>query len=607
MAKNNVKIAFITDEYYAIPTYVTICSMKKSKLKTSRYNIYVIYTDVNESFLNNLLQLHSQDFKIKTIKVDNEFSDLDLSNIHVSTAAILKFKLDSILSNLNKVLYLDGDLIIQHDLSDLYNTNISNKYAGVVKDIAPMILYQPTMNKKLGITHRHYFNSGVMLLNLKKIRLDNIQNKLIDYRKNGLNFFMDQDALNVCFQDNVEYLDIKNNFLVTLLDRFSIEEICKYYNTSVKDSFSNSVILHFCSKFKPWKYYDINFFDIWNDVYKETPYKEYYDRTYINTNPLIISLTSYPARIKTVNQTIESLLNQTHKADKVILWLAPEQFPNRESDLPQQLLDLRDKGLTIDWYHDIKSYKKLIPALQKYPDATIVTTDDDVIYDKDMFESYKIEPNAIHCHRAHLITMSGRKINKYNDFVWTNKLPRHLESDYKLFFTGVGGVLYPPRCLHNNVLNETEFMSLCPHGDDIWFWGNAVLNTTKIKLITNRIAPQLIEGTQEVALWQQNVKDGKNDIQIANLVKKYPKILKILLPKKKINLKPYLLFPYYLGAMLVMKFIILPRKKKQMARQNLFEMANDYKNLKAQVRELKSGLADTRTTVKRIEGIVNQQ
>ena len=56
---------------------------------------------------------------------------------------------------------------------------------------------------------------------------------------------------------------------------------------------------------------------------------------------LIVSLTSYPARIDTVNQTIETLLNQSLCPDKVILWLAPEKFPNREADLPQQLLDLR--------------------------------------------------------------------------------------------------------------------------------------------------------------------------------------------------------------------------------------------------------------------------
>ena len=80
-------------------------------------------------------------------------------------------------------------------------------------------------------------------------------------------------------------------------------------------------------------------------------------------NELIISLTSYPARIKNVHKTTNTLLNQSLKANKVILWLAENQFPNKEQDLPSKLLAQTTKGLTISWYHkDIKSYKKLIKA-----------------------------------------------------------------------------------------------------------------------------------------------------------------------------------------------------------------------------------------------------
>lgn len=142
---------------------------------------------------------------------------------------------------------------------------------------------------------------------------------------------------------------------------------------------------------------------------KKTPfYEEIVNRynSYQNKNSkaqLIVSLTSYPARIETVNQTIKSILNQSIKADKVILWLAPEQFPNKEKDLPEQLLSLRAKGLTIDWYHDIKSYKKLIPTLKKYPDAIIVTADDDNIYAvnwlEKLYNSYIKHPQDISCHR----------------------------------------------------------------------------------------------------------------------------------------------------------------------------------------------------------------
>lgn len=60
---------------------------------------------------------------------------------------------------------------------------------------------------------------------------------------------------------------------------------------------------------------------------------------------IIVSLTSYPARISTVHLTIDTLLSQTRKADKIILWLAPEQFPNKEDDLPAQLLAQTEGGI----------------------------------------------------------------------------------------------------------------------------------------------------------------------------------------------------------------------------------------------------------------------
>ncbi len=241
---------------------------------------------------------------------------------------------------------------------------------------------------------------------------------------------------------------------------------------------------------------------------------------------IIISLTSYPARINTVHQTIASLLAQTIKADKIILWLAEEQFLHKEKDLPPQLLALQNEGLEICWCHDIKSFKKLVPTLKNYPDAVVVTADDDVCYNKDWLEkmllSYIMQPEAIHCHRAHYITFKDNKLLPYRQWIW--KIKNHTAL-YNLIFTGVGGVLYPPHCLAQDVLDEKKFMNLCPQADDIWFWAMAVKNNTPIKVVENNITKlNFIDGTQENALWHSNVTDGQNDIQMQNVLREYPEI-----------------------------------------------------------------------------------
>ena len=219
---------------------------------------------------------------------------------------------------------------------------------------------------------------------------------------------------------------------------------------------------------------------------------------------IIISLTSFPARINTVHQVIESLIAQTKQADKIILWLAPEQFPGGEKDLPENLLNLKEHGLTIDWYHDIKSYKKLIPTLRKYPNDLIVTVDDDIIYKPTMLEKLYIEhtrhPNDVICHRATQFvyvrdkfkTIAGGK-KHYRGAHYLNKL------------TGCGGVLYPPNCFYQDILNEDLIMKLAPTNDDQWFWLMAALNGVGVRVARNKeIELNYVAGSQDVGLYLIN-------------------------------------------------------------------------------------------------------
>lgn len=246
------------------------------------------------------------------------------------------------------------------------------------------------------------------------------------------------------------------------------------------------------------------------------------------SNSIIISLTSFPARIKTIHKTIETIINQTYKPDKIILWLGEEQFPNKDNDLPQELLNLKDKGLEICYCEDIRSYTKLIPTLKKYPNDIIVTIDDDILYMNDWLEklvkAYQENPNYIHCHRAHLILFNKQgKILPYKK--WKFAVSR-VKTSYNNFLTGVGGVLYPPNSLHPDIFNEQKFKELAPFADDIWFWAMAVLNGTKINVIKNNYTKlKYVDGTQECGLYQINVNSRKNDEQLANVLKEYPQIM----------------------------------------------------------------------------------
>ncbi len=249
--------------------------------------------------------------------------------------------------------------------------------------------------------------------------------------------------------------------------------------------------------------------------------------------PIIVSLTSFPPRIKMVAKCIDTLLCQSIKPDKVILWLAYEQFPEKYDNLPEELLNLQQYGLEIRWCSDIKSYKKLIPTVKEFKDCIIVTTDDDLLYDSNwlelLYETYQKNPNNIICHRITKVyweneqwcfTTGGKDV--YNHPSYLNKL------------VGCGGVLYPPGSLSNEVTKEEAFMRLAPTNDDVWFWCMGVLNGYKVLPAYNRIRwNKEIKGTSASALSNLNAQAVVRE-QLENVLDAYP-IIRERLMKEVFN------------------------------------------------------------------------
>ncbi|MCK8493758.1 hypothetical protein M0L20_17965 [Spirosoma sp. RP8] len=256
---------------------------------------------------------------------------------------------------------------------------------------------------------------------------------------------------------------------------------------------------------------------------------------------VIVSLTSYGDRINDIHLTIFSLLVQTYKPNRILLWLTANEYPNRELDLPDSLLSLKNLGLEVKWCNDYKSYNKLIPALLEFPEYTIVTADDDVFYAKDwlkkLFDSYVEFPHYIHTHKASKVRhLKNSSFDRYTN--WEDALPGSVS--YKNFLKGVSGVLYPPRSLHIDATRSDIFLSLSPYADDVWFWSMAVLNKVKVKVIKDNISSHRYTnvgrelGGLSKTLHEINVQGGRNDSQLMNVLLYYPQINNILLAEYQI-------------------------------------------------------------------------
>lgn len=237
---------------------------------------------------------------------------------------------------------------------------------------------------------------------------------------------------------------------------------------------------------------------------------------------VIVSLTTYGRRLHDVYLTIESIMQGSVRPNRIILWLQEDYMT---MPLPSSLLRLQTRGLEIEYCQDLKSYKKLIPALTKYTEACIITIDDDVIYDVDMLEcllnSWHQHPECIHAHRVHQITTnSDGTIKKYSD--WTKCTVPDGEPAKYLLFTGVGGVLYPPHCLADETTDIAMFQQLAPWADDLWFYCMARKKGTLICKTPSRSEDGQLYVTnyrsQGGALWTRNVSGGNNDTQLAAIL-----------------------------------------------------------------------------------------
>lgn len=244
-------------------------------------------------------------------------------------------------------------------------------------------------------------------------------------------------------------------------------------------------------------------------------------------NIIVVSLTSYGKRTDSVHITIKSLFLQTDKPDVIILNLAEDEF-SRET-IPKNLKKLEEFGLVINFTKDIGSYKKLIPTLRLYPDAIIITVDDDVYYPsfmvKKLIQAYQAEPKKIHGYRGYRIPDLRSTLVPYSE--WDKCDSRKCGNDIML--TGVGAILYWPGCFHADIQKEELFMELAPTADDLWFKAMTALNNIPSNCLNDkkffRDNFRYTENSLVTPLKKQNVSLRNNDITLSKLINKYPELL----------------------------------------------------------------------------------
>lgn len=240
---------------------------------------------------------------------------------------------------------------------------------------------------------------------------------------------------------------------------------------------------------------------------------------------LIVSLTTFSKRIHSVHWVLETIARQTIRPNRVILWLDEDEY--KHEDLPLSLLKFVSKGLDIRFCENIRSYKKLIPTIKLFPEARIITIDDDILYPSDMIEQLVLEnkkfPNVIIGHRAHRIILDKKaRIKSY--LSWElETLSKKVGFD--IFITSGAGTIFPAQCFSKEALDSIAFLKLCPNADDVWFKAMSILNEVKCKKVDDDRKYSLrfltLPDDQDIGLYNVNIYRSGNDEQIKKVFNLY--------------------------------------------------------------------------------------
>jgi len=242
---------------------------------------------------------------------------------------------------------------------------------------------------------------------------------------------------------------------------------------------------------------------------------------------IILSLTSYGRRVSNVLPfTLISLLRQTVRPDAIVVWLDKDEWS--DDTLPKKLKKLKEKGITIQYCDNYRSYKKLTPALEEYPEDLIVTFDDDLFYDNRVLErllsSYYANPDCIIASKAHRITFDeSGNINPY--YKWEHDIDNQI--GYNLLPLGGEGVVYKTDLLHPDICKSELYLKLAPNADDIWFFFMSyLLGKSKVIIDNGGRSSVPIDlfyqyFNRNSALMWSNCGEGHNDSQILSVMQYY--------------------------------------------------------------------------------------
>lgn len=266
MIKNKIiPIFFATDKNYVPYLTVAIKSLVDKTNLNNKYKIFILSADLTTFDIVEIKSFERKNISIEIVdvseKIENIKNKVALRDYY-SVSIYFRLFIPTMFPQFDKAIYVDSDVIFNRDIADLFGVDIAQNYVGAVLDETvftneDFIYY---VNEALDVSEKQYFNSGVLIMNLKKFRDNNIEE---DFYKWVNDYYFgsvapDQDYLNCICKNKVKYLDLGWDKM-PLGDQLPDEKL---------------FLIHYNMFYKPWKYQGVMYEDYFWNAAKGTTYYE---------------------------------------------------------------------------------------------------------------------------------------------------------------------------------------------------------------------------------------------------------------------------------------------------------------------------------------------
>lgn len=266
MNKVTIPIFYAIDDGYSKFVAVSIKSLIMNANNNYNYDINVIYENLSEENAKKLKSLETDNVKIILTEMNQNLSMITdklgnrLREYTFTLTIFFRLFIPVMFPKYDKCIYIDADTVIPGDISRLYNEDLGNNYLGCIVDKSTIDneILASYFEEVVGIPRDKYINSGVLLMNSKKLRELKIDEKFLDlYTKYGFDVIApDQDYINSMCYGHIKYL----SDIYDAMPNPNNKEVEK------------PVIIHYNLFLKPWQYEKVQYYDYFWKYAKFTPY-----------------------------------------------------------------------------------------------------------------------------------------------------------------------------------------------------------------------------------------------------------------------------------------------------------------------------------------------